>query len=238
MSKDTTDRNTGAAETGCAAPVNSRRGPDSTGRIREDAAVTDLVAAAQQGDQEAWDALVARYLALVLAVARAYRLRDKDAADLSQFVWLHLVEQLARIREPSALPKWIVAAARHESQRLAAARTRTNSVHPLVEAKPGTDRRQAEVADGLRHAEERQALRDGLAELPVAQRELLLLLTADPPLSHRHISRVLNIPVGSIGQMRSRMLQQLRATSALRPFLVSPSAATPTTTRARHTPAA
>lgn len=71
-------------------------------------------------------------------------------------------------------------------------------------------------------AEEAQALRDGIAELPRAEQEILLLLTADPPFSYRQISRVLDIPVGSIGPMRARSLRRLRATSALRPFLVSP----------------
>ena len=64
--------------------------------------------------------------------------------------------------------------------------------------------------------EERQALRDGLAELPAGRRELLQLLLADPPIPYAEISERLGIPVGSIGPTRARALEQLRNTRAMR----------------------
>ena len=67
--------------------------------------------------------------------------------------------------------------------------------------------------------EERQALRDGLAELPSGRRELLLILLTDPPIPYADISERLGIPVGSIGPTRARALDQLRNTSALRAML-------------------
>jgi RNA polymerase sigma factor (sigma-70 family) len=227
------------AGSGRADPLSCRCvAHGSTDASREDRTVGDLVEAAQQGDQGAWDALVRRYVPLVRAITRTYRLAGKDAEDVSQVVWLRLVEQLARIREPLALPKWIVTTARRESRRVAASLNRTVLVDPLVDTRQDHQRDHAEVEAGLLRAEERQALRDGLAELPPAQREMLLLLTADPPLSYRQISRVLGIPVGSIGPMRARCLQRLRATSALRPFLVTSTAATPPAASPRHRPAA
>ena len=239
MRRNTMNRSSGAGGSGRAGPANSRRAPnDCRGRAREEGAVSDLVEAAQNADQDAWNALVARYVCIVRAVARNYRLEENDAEDVSQFVWLRLVEQLSRIREPRCLPKWIKTTAQRESQRLAASRKRTLVVDPLVDARLGVVHEQTEVEDRLMRTEERQALRDGLAELPPSQRELLLLLSADPPLSYRHISRVLNIPVGSIGPMRSRSLQRLRATSALRPFLDSSAAAAPISLHARQAPAA
>jgi DNA-directed RNA polymerase specialized sigma24 family protein len=48
---------------------------------------------------------------------------------------------------------------------------------------------------------------------------MLLLLTADPPVSYRDISQILGIPVGSIGPTRARCLQRLRGTSAMQQFL-------------------
>ena len=69
--------------------------------------------------------------------------------------------------------------------------------------------------------ERRQALRDGLAELPADRRALLLLLLEDPPLSYREISARLGIPIGSIGPTRVRALAQLRNSAALRSFLTT-----------------
>jgi hypothetical protein len=42
---------------------------------------------------------------------------------------------------------------------------------------------------------------------------------ADPPISYREISRLLDIPIGSIGPTRARCLERLRATPAMRAFL-------------------
>ena len=64
--------------------------------------------------------------------------------------------------------------------------------------------------DELLAAERRQALRDGLAELPAGRRDLLLLLLTDPPLGYEEISTRLGIPIGSIGPTRARALEQLR----------------------------
>src|SRR4029453_14801536 len=78
----------GGTGSGRAGPVHGRCGPSrSTGRIREDRAIGDLVEAARRGDQAAWIALVRRYVPLVRAVTRTYRLGEKDAEDVSQFVW-------------------------------------------------------------------------------------------------------------------------------------------------------
>jgi RNA polymerase sigma factor (sigma-70 family) len=185
----------------------------------------ELVEAARRGDQAAWHALMRRYCPLIVAVIRAYRLRDKDAEDISQIVWLRLVEHLDRIREPHALPKWIITTARHEAQRVVGAAGRIVPMDPLTAETSYAQPNQAEIDADLLRAEQRQALRDGLAELPAAQRQMLLLLAADPPLSYRQISHRLGIPVGSIGPLRARYLQRLRATSALHQFLDSSAAA-------------
>ena len=62
-----------------------------------------------------------------------------------------------------------------------------------------------------RHA----GLVDALLELPADRRELLLLLTEDPPLSYAEISQRSGIPIGSIGPTRARAIAQLRNSRAL-----------------------
>jgi RNA polymerase sigma factor (sigma-70 family) len=189
--------------------------------------VDELVGGARRGDQAAWNALVRRYSRLVVAVIRAYRLGDKDAEDVSQIVWLRLIEHLDRIREPRAVPKWIMTTARHEAQRVVGTLGWIVPMDPLAAASH-CQPNQAEVDADLLRAEQHQALRDGLAELPAAPRQMLLLLAADPPLSYRQISHQLGIPVGSIGPLRARYLQRLRATSALHHFLDASAAASAT----------
>ena len=175
-----------------------------------------LVPAAREGDQGAWDAIVDRFLPLVGAIIRRHRLSEADGDDVSQTVWLRLVEHLDALREPDALPGWIRTTTRNECLRVIAARGRVRPVDPQDGA--GLDAVATDVAgDDLVAAERRQALREALAELPAARRDLLLLLLmADPPLAYEVISERLGIPIGSIGPTRARALEQLRRTRALR----------------------
>ena len=174
-----------------------------------------LVASAREGDQGAWNAIVERFLPLVCALVRRHRLSEADGDDVSQTVWLRLVEHLDTLREPDALPGWISTTTRNECLRLLAARKRMTPVDPLESGSLGGV--EADVSGvELVALEERQAMRDGLAELPAGRRELLVLLLADPPIPYAEISERLGIPVGSIGPTRARALEQLRNTRAMR----------------------
>ncbi len=182
----------------------------------DEPSVADLVRAAIEGDGTAWDALVARYTPLVVSIVRGSRLQDHDVRDIIPTVWLRLVEHLGDLREPAALPGWIRTTTRNECLRVLAARGRVDPVDPqeggsLADADAGHA-----VDDELLGAERRQALRDGLVELPSGRRDLLLLLLADPPLAYEEIGARLGIPVGSIGPTRARALDQLRRTRVLR----------------------
>lgn len=180
--------------------------------------LSTLVPAAREGDQHAWDAIVDRFLPLVCAIVRQHRLSDADGDDVSQTVWLRLVEHLGGLREADALPGWIRTTTRNECLRVLGARGRVRPVDPQEEpgAGGGLDAVELDVADrGLLAAERRQLLREALGELPEGRRALLLLLLEDPPVAYEDISRRLGIPVGSIGPTRARALEQLRRTRAL-----------------------
>lgn len=179
--------------------------------------VSQLVAAAIEGDRSAWNVLVERFMPLVLGTAHRYRLADHDAADVAQTVWLHLVEHLAELREPAALPGWLASTTRHECARLIGRKVRQRPFDPLTT--PGLDGTSpdiaTDVADDLDQLSRQQALLAGFAELPDSDRRLLSLLLSDPPLTYVEISERLHIPIGSIGPTRGRALKRLRATAAV-----------------------
>jgi RNA polymerase sigma factor (sigma-70 family) len=188
--------------------------PDPRGQL------DDLVAGARRGERWAWDALVERYRPLVRAVASGYRLNGRDVEDIDQTVWLRLVENLDRIREPRALPKWLNITAGNECRRLTRTRQRTLLIGALDEPvqENGAEPPGAPETDLLRR-ELAQTVQQGLAELPVAQQRVLRLLAGERQLSYREISRILVIPVGSIGPTRARGLARLRATVAVREYV-------------------
>jgi RNA polymerase sigma factor (sigma-70 family) len=181
-----------------------------------------LVRAAADGDEQAWDALIDRYGPLVMAVIRRFTLSRADAADVNQTVWLRLVENLNRIREPEALPGWIMQTTRNECLRLLRADRRTWLFDPLDRVAETVVTAAAPEAgdldERLLEAERHQALRDAYAELPPRCRELVGLLLADPPLSYEEIGLRLGVPVGSIGPTRGRCVHKLRTCPALMAF--------------------
>src|SRR5580698_5979512 len=93
---------------------------EPSGPVNTDAdlLVSDLVARARSGDRHAWDALVERYAPLIWSVCRRHRLGRADADDVGQSVWLRLVDQLDKIRDPAALPGWLATTTRRECDRI------------------------------------------------------------------------------------------------------------------------
>jgi RNA polymerase sigma factor (sigma-70 family) len=196
----------------------------------DDSPVPDLVRGARDGRQSSWDQLVERYTPLVLSVVRGYRLQSSDADDVVQTLWLRLVEHLDEIREPRALPGWIVTTARNECLRTIRHRQRTQPFDPLAPTRAGElaetalDGRPSEVdavVEDLTQADRHRALLEAFATLSDPQRELLLLLMTDPPTPYTEISERLHIPVGSIGPTRKRALQRIREHPAVRAWMAS-----------------
>lgn len=188
------------------------RGSDDTAASH---AVAALVESAIAGDHASWNQLIERYMPLVLSIVRRHRLRDDDAEDVVQMVWLRLVEKLAEVRQPEALPGWITTTTRHECLHLirrhksASLTDMPDEAYPLEAETSGVDAH-------LLALERHEALLAGLAELPDRQRSLLLLLLEDPPLPYEEVSARLGLPIGSIGPTRARALARLRSLRAIR----------------------
>src|SRR6516165_6686766 len=84
----------------------------------DDPLVIHLVTRARGGDKRAWDALIERYAPLIRSICRKYRLGRDDAEDVGQNVWMRLVAQLDKIRNPAALAGWLATTTRRECGRL------------------------------------------------------------------------------------------------------------------------
>jgi RNA polymerase sigma factor (sigma-70 family) len=189
---------------------------------------TELIEAARKSDEEAWEQIICRYQPLINAISRRHRLAPYDAHDLSQYVWMQLLGHIHKLREPRALPGWISATTTHRCYEILRTDKRSVSVDPQVICRyelvdTATRRTNSEgrraVDDALLRAEQRRAVRQGLAELTETQQQLLLLLVADPPVPYCEISRRMNLPIGSIGPTRARLLKKLQKSIAVRPLL-------------------
>jgi RNA polymerase sigma factor (sigma-70 family) len=182
-----------------------------------------LVRASAGGSEAAWNELVRRYSPLVTAVARSHHLTAEDARDICQTVWLRLVEHLRNLREPDALPLWLMTTTRHECSRQARRGRRLvpadlhDETGVAQQEQPATASLDAEILA----AELRQAVREGLGQLPVRDQRLLELRASDPPAPYQEISVLLDMPIGSIGPTLRRSLERLRETGPVQAYLAA-----------------
>lgn len=183
---------------------------------RPGADLRPLVEAAIGGDSAAWNALVDRFGPLVWGICRGFRLRDADAHDVVQTVWLRLVERLESIRQPEALAGWIVTTTRRECLHVCQRSSENSMPDDVLERHPSQT---PELDAGLIADERRQAVRAAFTEIPEKCQRLLAILATADQVSYTDVSRNLNMPIGSIGPTRARCLDKLRAAPSLAAWL-------------------
>src|SRR4051794_40755189 len=153
--------------------------------------IEQLVRDARRGDECAWNALVNRYAGLVWSIARAHRLNDADAADVSQATWIKLFRNLGTLKTPAAIGAWLATTARRESLRCIQRGARTE---PWPEEREFAD--DGPDVDARLLASERDALVvRGLAQLCERDQALLRMLAADPAPSYVEIGAALEMPI-------------------------------------------
>ncbi|MFB6398226.1 RNA polymerase sigma factor [Polymorphospora lycopeni] len=173
-----------------------------------DADPNTLVVAAAAGDRDAWISLVDRYAGLVWATARAFRLNDADAADVSQVTWLRAVEHLDDLRNPAALSSWLVTTTRREALNLL--RQRRTGALPDADAPEVADDEQPPPWHDILVDERNRELWTAFRRLSARCQTLLRLLVIDPAGSYTKVAAALDVPVGSLGPTRARCLTTLR----------------------------
>jgi RNA polymerase sigma factor (sigma-70 family) len=172
-----------------------------------------LVKEAAAGDAAAWNELVDRFAGLVSSIARSHRLGAADADDVSQTVWLRLVEGVGSIRDPERIGAWLAAVTRHEALRMLRRSGREVPVADTgMEDLPSGDRA---ADDDLLATERTCAVREAVDRLPMRTRAVMRGLLAEPSPSYGEVAADLGIPVNSVGPTRSRALRTLRHSPVL-----------------------
>lgn len=172
----------------------------------------ELVVACRTGDDNAWDVLVERYERLVYTVPARYGLTPTEIDDVFQSVWLSLLKNLDKLREPDRVSAWLVTTARRECwERRRGAdyeRTVTTDFDTFLLDREGNELPPEEVVVTYRQY---QTLQQGMENLGDRCRRLLQLLYYDTSVpSYADVAEMLDMPIGSIGPMRARCLKKLR----------------------------
>src|SRR5947207_11517108 len=167
---------------------------------------TRLVKDCLAGSEEAWSMLIEKYKALIYSIPVKYGLPPQEAADVFQATCTELLVRLPEIREPRALPKWLMQVAHHESYRWKRQGQRVVSRDadedlPEPEVPP--------IAESLvQQTQEEQILREAMASLtPQCRRLVELLFYEVPARPYTEVAKELGLAVGSIGFTRQRCIE-------------------------------
>ena len=170
-----------------------------------------LVRDCLNGREEAWHALIDRYKSLIYSIPLKCGFRADEAAEIFQSVCLSLLSELPKIRDPQALPAWLIqvtgrrcARWRREQQQFFMADE--EELEAQIEKKS-----QELSAEQIREVEREQMLRDAQASLsPQCRRLIEMLFYESPSRPYEEVAAALGLAKGSIGFTRRRCLESLR----------------------------
>jgi DNA-directed RNA polymerase specialized sigma24 family protein len=145
-----------------------------------------LVKECLAGKEEAWSELIEKYKALIYSIPVKYRLPPDEASEVFQATCVELLKSLPQLREPKALPKWLMQVAHHQCYRWKQQQQRLVS-------------------------REEQMLRNAMAALsPQCRRLVELLFFETPSRPYAEVAEKLGLAVGSIGFTRQKCMDRLR----------------------------
>jgi RNA polymerase sigma factor (sigma-70 family) len=170
-----------------------------------------LIRACLSGNEQAWSALVAKYMNLIYSIPKRDGASQEDAADIFQSVCLELFNELPRLRKPGSLRAWLITVTAHQTFHWKR-RVRHRAEDELTDLE--AERLAASPSpDLIEQVEREQILREAVARLPArCQKMITLLFYQQPQLSYREIAKQLGLATGSIGFIRGRCLKRLQRT--------------------------
>jgi len=178
-----------------------------------DSHLEELTSRAQQGDPQAFTALVEETTAVAYRVALRTVGEPADAEDVVQEAYIRAWRSLSRLRDSGAVVGWICGIVRHVSLDRLRQRKRRRT-EPFEETRAG------ELAEGLfggpvpdpaRAAEAAQTsalLHSLVGEIKEKYRVVLLLREVDG-MTYEEIAEALSIPVGTVESRLHRARRQL-----------------------------
>ncbi|MGB2635897.1 MAG: sigma-70 family RNA polymerase sigma factor [Candidatus Acidiferrum sp.] len=186
-------------------PIEARFAEETTAKSDR-----ELIRGCLKHREEDWSLLVDKYKNLVYSIPLRYGFSREEAADVFQAVCLDLIQELPKLRDPKALPKWLMQVTAHKCFHKKKHNQRMVSQDDEEAAVPETAV-PAEVELKLRGIEEEQMLREAIAGLAPRCRELIhMLFYEEPKRPYQEVAASLGLATGSIGLQRQKCLSCLK----------------------------
>jgi RNA polymerase sigma factor (sigma-70 family) len=169
-----------------------------------------LVRECCKGNQDAWSALIEKYKNLIFSIPIKFGLSREDSADVFQAVCVELLAGLPKLREPKALPKWLMQTTYHQCLRWK--KDRFNLLDDSQEIEEQLEANPEELPEEIFNQVQReQSVREAISALPARCNQMVaMLFFRDPPRPYEEVAKQLQLATGSIGFIRGRCLKKLR----------------------------
>jgi len=162
-----------------------------------------------------WEAAIERYARLIHAIPLRFGLSRDDAEDVFQSTVLTAMRRERMPPSEDRIVRWLASIASWETRNVLRKRAPVPFEPAIVEQLRGGD----VPRPVLDEAEDLQALADALAALKPRERRLLeALFLEDEPLSYQEVAARIGVAVGSVGELRRRAIDRLRAELVRRGF--------------------
>jgi RNA polymerase sigma factor (sigma-70 family) len=169
-----------------------------------------------KGDTDAWSALIDHYKNLIYSIPVRLGMHQ-EAGDIFQAVCVQLFSSLSQLREPRALPKWLMTTCYHECLR----HRRNAGQEASLESSGAEETQTTDVPaeEALIQVEQQQTVRDAISQLPARCAQMIRMLFFEAPVRpYEEVARELGLATGSIGFIRGRCLARLRKSLEKRGF--------------------
>lgn len=168
----------------------------------------ELVDACLRKESEAWEELIYRFSDLVYSIPlKRCRFPKEDAEDIYQSTFQTIFERLDTLHDKSKLRSWIISIAWRKSIDLTRKETPDISLDDTEER---ADSRMDLPTDTVLSHEREGLVREALDELSDIRAKAIIEGRFYEGMSYKEISRNLKIPMGSIGPILGRGLDELR----------------------------
>lgn len=159
-----------------------------------DVAERQLIVLAKSGQQEAFSALIRRYIQRVYRSAYAILRNPDDADDVAQETFVRAYRNISRFDETRPLFPWLHRIARNLSlnriERVNKRETKLPDTDMVAERSPSPEQQAI-------HSEELKQIRRAVEQLPEFFREIIEL-SHFQECSYREIAEILSIPIGTV----------------------------------------
>lgn len=168
-----------------------------------------LVQECLKGNGAAWSALIDKYKNLIFSIPVKRGLSSDRAADIFQNVCLALVSELPYLREPAALPSWLIQTTFHSCLRSEMENQKYTGMGSEGEDIAEDYSKTPEQLVG--QLEREQMVRETVAELRGDCRRVVEGLFYEAPAkTYAELAVALGIPKGSVGPTRMRCLEKIK----------------------------